>query len=160
MPPACRLSSTSSYAVKHNPWAYFSGSTQRAHCLRYDVPAGTSASGQLHSDVVYGHLPNVGLLVPNICHDAHNCSLRTADTWLRAWMRVIMAGPDYRSGHLAVVITFDEVEGTGTGTLLTTVVAPQLSHKTVTTTLNHDAWCRWMTDIVRARPLRSAATAP
>src|SRR4051794_31641252 len=115
MPSSCRTSAASPYAVKHNPWAYFSGSNQRRYCSRYDVPAGTSTYGPLHRDVVYGHLPNVGLLVPNLCHDAHDCSLATADSWLRTWMRVIMAGPDYRAGHLAVVITFDEVEGTGTG---------------------------------------------
>ncbi len=154
---SCRTTAASPYAVKHNPWTYFAD--HRALCTRYDVNAGGTTAGPLHSDAHYGRLPRVGLLVPNLCHDAHDCSLRTADAWLRQWLPVLQSGPDWRAGRLAIVITFDEVEGSGSGTLLTVVVAPQLSHKVVTTRLNHYSWCRWMTDSVGAAPLRSAASA-
>jgi hypothetical protein len=153
----CRQSSGGSYAARHNPWVYFAQG--RTACSRYDVDLGTPKAGALRNDVVYGRLPSVGLVVPNLCHDAHDCSLRTADTWLRQWVPLLQSGPDWRTGRLAVVITFDEVEGSGTGTLLTVVLAPQLSHKVVATRLDHYSWCRWMTDAVGAAPLRSAAGA-
>ena len=153
----CRQSSASPYAAKHNPWAYFA--QERANCGRYDVNSGGTQAGPLHSDTFYGRLPDVALLVPNLCHDAHACSLRTADTWLRQWIPVLQSGPDWRAGRLAIVVTFDEVEGTGTGTLLTVVMAPQLSHRVVSTRLDHYSWCRWMTDVAGAPPLRSAASA-
>jgi hypothetical protein len=147
------------YAVKHNPWAYFSDAASRRGCRSRDVPAGTPSAGILRTDIARGALPQVGLLVPDLCHDAHDCSLATADTWLRRWMQVILAGPDYRAGRLAVVITFDEVEGGGGGPLLTAVVAPPLRHRVVNSSLNHLSWSRWMTDLVGAAPLRSAGTA-
>jgi hypothetical protein len=57
------------------------------------------------------------------------------------------------------VVTFDEVEGSGGGSLLTVVVAPGLHGARVGAPLSHLSWCRWMTDLVGARPLRDAARA-
>jgi hypothetical protein len=74
-------------------------------------------------------------------------------------MSAVQAGPDWKAGRLAVVVTFDEVEGAGTGSLLTVVASPRLHHKVVSTRLDHYSWCRWMTDSVGAAPLRSAAHA-
>jgi acid phosphatase len=159
MSHGCQLAAAGRYGVKHNPWAYFSDAASRRSCLALDVPAGTVAAGALRTDVSRGALPTVGMLVPDICHDAHDCSLATADSWLRSWVRVLLAGPDYRAGRLAVVITFDEVEGSGTGSILTVVVAPGVRHRVVTGGLSHLSWARWMTDLVGARPLRQAAAA-
>jgi hypothetical protein len=155
----CQTTSAGPYAVKHNPWAYFSDPGPRQACLGHDVPAGTPAGGALRSAIARGALPQVGLLVPDLCHDAHDCSLATADAWLRGWMQLLLAGPDYRAGRLAVVITFDEVDGGGSGHLLTAVVAPALHRTVVDTSLSHLSWARWMTDLVGARPLRSAGGA-
>ena len=151
MPSNCARSSTGRYAVRHNPWAYFPDSTG---CARLDVPA-----DRINGDVATGQLPDVGLLIPDVCHDGHDCPLGQADGYLRDVMRGVMAGSDWRSGRLAVVITFDEVDGT-TGTLLTTVVAPTLHRVRVTALLDHYSWSRWMTDLVGAPPLRLAARAP
>ncbi len=159
MSSPCQQTSAGRYAVRHNPWAYFSDAAARTACRTNDVPAGSPTSGRLRNDIRRGVLPQVGLLVPDLCHDAHDCSLGTADLWLRRWMNLILAGPDYRAGRLAVVATFDEVESTATGTLLTVVVAPSLRHVVATSALSHYSWARWMTDLVGARPLRSAATA-
>jgi len=159
MPRACSRVGSGRYAVKHNPWAYFSRPASRAGCATHDVPAGTPRSGRLHSDVVSGRLPQVGLVIPDLCHDAHDCSLRTADSWLRSWLPVIMSGGDWRSGRLAIVVTFDEVEGRGKGVLLTAVLSPRLHGVRVATLLSHLSWSRWMTDLVGARPLPGAARA-
>jgi Phosphoesterase family len=124
MPGPCTLESTGDYAVKHNPWAYFADQAPRGNCRTSDQPAGTPTSGALHDDVQAGTLPTVGILIPNMCHDAHNCPLSAADDWLRQWLPAIMQGPDYRAGHLAIVITFDEDDRSGANTVLTTVIAP------------------------------------
>jgi acid phosphatase len=155
----CQTSPAGTYAVKHNPWPYFTDAASRRSCQSFDVPSGTITSGALRNDVVRGTLPHVGLLIPDLCHDAHDCSLATADAWLKSWMRVITAGPDYQSGRLVVVITFDEIEGTGTGSILTVVVTPTVRGRTVTSALNHLSWSRWMTDLVGAKPLRQGANA-
>jgi hypothetical protein len=86
----------------------FSNPVERQACRRFDVPAGTMTHGAFVRDVSRGDLPTVGMLVPNMCHNGHNCSLATADRWLRHRVRAVEAGPDFRSGRLTVVVTFDE----------------------------------------------------
>ncbi len=160
MPSPCALTATSTYAVKHNPWAYFSDAGPRANCRRNDVPAGTTSSGALRNDVVAGRLPNVGLLIPDICHDGHDCSLATADAWLKRWLSVVLQGPDYRAGRLAVVVTFDEDDHSGNNTVLTVVVSPGTSHVVSGTAYTHYSLTRYLAEITGTAPLRSAATAP
>src|SRR4051812_37211498 len=41
MPGHGVTTSSGRYAVKHNPWAYFTDTAERAGCRRYDVPAGS-----------------------------------------------------------------------------------------------------------------------
>jgi hypothetical protein len=160
MPAPCFLSATDRYAVKHNPWAYFSDPVSRAHCRKFDVPSGTAARGPLRSDVNAGRLPEVGMLVPDICHDAHDCSLGTADDWLRQWLRVVLAARDYRSGRLAIVVTFDEDDTTGSNHVLTTVISPYTSHVVSSAPYTHYSLTRYLAEIAGAPPLRAASTAP
>lgn len=160
MPSPCALSATSRYAVKHNPWTYFSDASSRAGCRRFDVPAGTSASGALRTDIDRGTLPTVGLLIPDICHDAHDCSLATADSWLKSWLTAMQRGPDYRAGRLAIVVTFDEDDSSGGNTVLTVVVSPRTSHVVVTSALTHYSLTRLLAELSGTTPLRAAAGAP
>ncbi|HKC26548.1 MAG TPA: alkaline phosphatase family protein [Jatrophihabitans sp.] len=157
----CQLSSSGNYAVKHNPWAYFNGSTQRSNCKAGDVPMGTTASGNLLKDINSGSLPNSGMMVPNLCNDAHNCSLGTADTWLKSWLPKLMAGPDYTSGKLTIVVTFDEDDSSAGNNVAFVVVDPRLNnaHKVVTTNGTHYSLTRWYDQNVGAALLRNAATA-
>ncbi|MCU1589551.1 MAG: putative hydrolase [Frankiales bacterium] len=160
MPGNCAQSATTKYAVKHNPWAYFSDAGPRASCRRFDVPAGTTASGALRHDIDAGTLPTVGLLVPDICHDGHDCSLATADGWLKSWLSVVMQGADYRSGRLAVVVTFDEDDTSSNNTVLTVVVSPYTAKVVSTRALNHYSLTRYLAELTGTTPLRAAATAP
>ena len=160
MPAPCSLAPSGRYAVKHNPWAYFSDPGPRAACRRFDVPAGTPTVGALRSDIDAGRLPTVGLLVPDLCHDGHDCSLATADSWLKTWLQVVRQGADYRSGRLAIVITFDEDDTRGDNTVLTVVVSPYTSHLVVTRALTHLSLARYFAELTGTAPLHAAATAP
>lgn len=159
MPGNCFRSSTASYAVKHNPWAYFSGARERANCRRHDVPMGTPKSGALAHDIAAGTLPRVGMAIPNICNDGHDCSLRTADKWLQRWLPKIFAGPDYTSGRVAVVVTFDEDDGSAANKVLTVVVSPRTGHVTARAYYTHYSWLRCADELLHLRPLRHAAAA-
>jgi acid phosphatase len=159
MPEPCTLEPAGRYAVKHNPWAYFSSSTSRDNCLRFDVPAGEPGNGALRGDVDAGALPTVGLLVPDLCNDGHDCPLSTADDWLHQWLPVIMDGPDYRAGDLAVVVTFDEDDHTADNLVLTTVVAPTVSQVVADAPLTHYSLSRYLTELGGVSPLGEAASA-
>ena len=160
MPSPCAQSSTGLYAVKHNPWTYFSDATSSASCRRYDVPAGTTAAGALRHDVDAGVLPNVGVLIPDICHDGHDCSLATADSWLEGWLTRVQQGPDYRAGRLAVVVTFDGDDAAGNNTVLTVVASPYTRSVVSTRAYTHYSLTRYFAEVVGTWPLRAAATAP
>ncbi len=153
MTEPCQVRDDGTYRVKHNPWPYFVD--ERAACAQRDVPLTTLAA-----DVDGGALPTVGLVIPDMCHDGHDCPLSDADPWLKDLLDSVLAGPDYQSGRLAVVVTFDEDEKGGQGAILTAVIAPRLSGVTVDAPLDHLAWNRWMTDLLGVDPLRDAATAP
>ena len=61
--------SSSGYAKKHNPGAYFS-----------NVPTSTSLPfSAFPTD--YTTLPTVSFVVPNQCNSMHDCSIATGDTW-------------------------------------------------------------------------------
>ncbi|MDP9219412.1 MAG: alkaline phosphatase family protein [Actinomycetota bacterium] len=60
-------------------------------------------------DVDAGALPNVGWLAPSNRNNAHRPSTPDmADAWLQQVLPRIMAGPDYQSGQLVIVISTDE----------------------------------------------------
>ena len=148
----CQRENAGRYAVRHNPWTYFPEG--RAACEQRDLPLAALAE-----DTAAGTLPTVGLVIPDLCHDGHDCPLSDVDPWLDGVLAPVLAGADYRSGRLAVVVTFDEVEN-GEGDLLTVVIAPRLKGTEVTAPLDHLALNRWLTDLRGAGPLREAADAP
>ena len=156
MPQACALTADGRYAVKHNPWAYFSAPASRTNCQQFDVPAGTPEQGALHDDVLAGALPTIGMLIPDLCNDGHDCSLQVADDWLHQWLAFVMAGPDYRAGQLAIVVTFDEDDRTAGNTVLTTVIAPAVS-KVASTPLDHYSLSRYLAELAAVPPLGEAA---
>lgn len=149
----CDQAGAGEYAVKHNPWAYFTD--ERSACAQGDV-----SLTQLTADARSGALPNVGLVVPNLCHDGHDCGLDVADSWLSGWVGSVTSGPDFRSGRLAVVITFDEDDRSQANRVLTVVVSRGLHGVTVTARLTHLNLCRWLSDVGGGRPLRGAAGVP
>jgi phosphatidylinositol-3-phosphatase len=152
----CQLTSSGTYAVRHNPWAYFTDTAERDGCKSFDVP-----EVQLASDVSNGALPNVGMVVPDLCHDAHDCSLGTADDWFKSRMQAIMAGPDWASGHLAVVLTADEAAyASPDNRVLTVVMHPSLDSTVVSTPLTHYSLTALLDDVIGAAPRNNAATAP
>jgi len=154
MPGNCALDDGGDqYVVRHNPWTYFVGG--RAACDRFDVPG-----DQLYSAAESGRLPNIGLVIPNTCNDAHDCALAIADDWLHKTMEKVLAGPDWRSGHLAIVITADEDDYNADNLVLTTVVHPGLHHVVVDAPLTHLSLSAFLSEVVHRPPLRQAAHAP
>ncbi|HZY01498.1 MAG TPA: alkaline phosphatase family protein [Dermatophilaceae bacterium] len=141
------------YAVKHNPWAYFVN--ERGTCQKYDVPV-----DQLGRAIATGTLPNVGMVIPNLCNDAHDCSLGTADTWFKGWMAKVFNGPDWKSGHLAVVLTADEDDRSAGNTVLTVVIHPSQRAHVVTAALTHYSLTRLYEDVAGMPYLFGAASAP
>ena len=152
MTQPCQTSPAGTYAVKHNAWAYFR--SERSLCRRHDVPVRS-----LRYDARSGHLPTLGMVVPDLCHDAHDCPLGEADDWLRAHLGPLTRGPDWKAGRLAIVITADEDDDHHGNRILTVVADPALHHKVVTRPLDHYSLSRSYAQVAGVAPLRHARTA-
>jgi hypothetical protein len=155
MPQPCDAGFAGEYDVNHNPWAYFP--SEAASCRANDVPAGTPAGGALADVARGGALPNVGLLTPNLLHDGHDGTLAQADAWLRGWIPVLMSGPDWRSGRLAIVVVFDEGETTEQVPFV--LMAPGLSGVKISESANQYALTRLIDAVIGVPPLRQAGSA-
>lgn len=156
MPQPCDTSSSGTYDVNHNPWAYFP--SEAAGCRAGDVPAGNPGGGALASDVRSGRLPTIGLITPSLAHDGHDGSLGQADAWLHSWIPVLQSGPDWKSGQLAIVVVFDE--GDTNQQVPFVLIAPGVSGAVMSQPADHYALTRLIDGIIGAQPLRQAASAP
>jgi acid phosphatase len=143
------------YVARHNPWTYFPG--ERADCRKYDHPF-----TQFDQAVSQGSLPDIAFAIPNNCHNAHDddCDLGDADQWFKAQMTKVLAGPDYRSGKLAVVLTADEDDRHSGNRVLTVVIHPSQSRRVVDQSLTHYSLCRLFSEVSHTAPLGKAQTAP
>jgi acid phosphatase len=160
MPGACHLYDfpdqsigTPTYAVRHNPWAYFPRG--RTHCLAHNRTLAPFAR-----DAAHNALPDVGLLIPDLDHDAHDGSLAAADSWLKQQLTPVLRSTDFTSGKLVVVVTADEDDRHSGNVVLTSVLTPRTSHKVVYTPLTHYSLTRFIAQILGVEPLRKGATAP
>jgi hypothetical protein len=153
MPQSCATKDgDSGYAVRHNPWAYFIN--ERDICQRYDVPV-----DRLAGAIAGGTLPNVGMVIPSLCNDAHDCPLGTADAWFKSLMTKIFDGPDWMSGHLAVVLTADEDDKSSDNRVLTVVIHPSQKSNVVTSPLTHYSLTRLLEEVAGTPFLFGAGSA-
>jgi hypothetical protein len=86
------------YAKKHDPFAYFPSVADDPQQRARIVPL----TG-LATDLRMGALPSFSLVVPDLCHSMHDCSVRTGDTWLRRIVPPLLSLPDS-----VVFVVFDE----------------------------------------------------
>jgi acid phosphatase len=69
-----------------------------------------------------------------------------------------MSGPDWRGGHLAIAVVFDE--GDTVNHVPFVLIAPGISGAVISKPVNHYALTRLIDKIIGAPPLRQAADAP
>ncbi len=154
-PAPCDRAPASAYQVKHNPWPYFVD--ERTACLRNDV-----STAAFSRDARANALPTVGMLVPDMCHDAHDCPLSAADAWLHQQLPAVLGSQDFRSGHLLVVVTADSDDRSAGNAVLTVVLHRSLQgrHQVVSSALDHLSLARLYAQVCHTAPLRDAARAP
>jgi hypothetical protein len=86
------------YAKKHNPFAYFRDVVKDPARLARLVPL-----AQLGPDLRSGALPNFSLVVPDLCHSMHDCSVSVGDKWLRSQLGRLLKLP-----NTVLFVLFDE----------------------------------------------------
>jgi phosphatidylinositol-3-phosphatase len=115
------------FAKKHVPFLYFARDVSHVHPLT-----------SFHRT----QLPDFAFVVPDLCHDMHDCSIATGDAWLRRFVTPLLSLPD-----TAIFVVFDEgrggravaAEALGTAVRLGSVFASPTDHYGLLRTLE-DAW--------------------
>ena len=110
------------YARKHNVIALLSDVVNDTAQRNNLVPF-----SQFAVDLAAGTLPNYSMLVPNLCNDAHDCPLSTADAWLKTNIEPLIASPTFQRDGL-LIIAFDEAVSDSTkggGRIAWVVVSPK-----------------------------------
>jgi hypothetical protein len=99
------------YAVRHNPFMYFSSITGAADCAQHVVDL-----SRLSTDLASASTtPNLSYITPNLCHDGHDApcvdgqpgGLTSVNTWLQTWVPKILSSAAYKNDGM-LVITADE----------------------------------------------------
>jgi phosphatidylinositol-3-phosphatase len=139
------------------PFLYFSDLRTRA--LRSTVPL-----DRFFRDLRSGMLPAFSLVIPDLCHDMHSCSIADGDRWLRGFM-----APLLRPGALAhsvLFLVFDEGRWSdrrgGGGRVAAVVVGPLVRpHSVSYAPLSHYSLLRTIEDAWKLPPLgRSGSARP
>ncbi len=93
---------TNGYVRRHCPLSFLSdvvnSTVQRNNLVPFT---------QFAKDLTNRTLPQYSFIVPNICNDAHNCSLTTADNWLKTKIAPLIASSTFQNGGLLIIL-FDE----------------------------------------------------
>jgi phosphatidylinositol-3-phosphatase len=99
------------YARRHVPWANFS-----------NVPAADSEQFSQFGAGGYASLPTVSFVIPDVCHDMHDCSVATGDQWLRQHLTGYLSWA--MSHDSLLILTWDE-DDSGNGNHIVTIFAGQ-----------------------------------
>jgi len=112
------------YARKHNIFALLSDVAHDSAQARNLVPF-----TQLATDVAGNTLPDYAFIIPNLCNDAHDCPLKTADAWLREHIDPLVRSDVFQRENDLLIIVFDEsrVDDTaGGGRIPCVIVSPKV----------------------------------
>jgi hypothetical protein len=134
------------YARKHSPWADFS-----------TVPAGANQPlSAMPSD--YARLPTVSFVIPNLCHDMHDCSIAEGDDWMRQNLDPYAQWG--RTHHSLLVVSFDESESKGGDNhIVTFAVGSDVAPGPITERADHYRLLRTLEDLYGLPPLGHSAAA-
>jgi len=102
--PGYTGASSGRYVKRHVPFLYFRDVLASPSRRKRVVPL-----RQLSRDLAAGRLPSFSLVVPDLCHDMHDCPVATGDAWLTRFLKPLLRST--RLSNSVVFVVFDETEG-------------------------------------------------
>ncbi len=133
------------YERKHNPWVDFSNLPKSVNQPFSAFPTD------------YRELPEVSFVTPNMCHDMHDCSVRTGDTWLKKNLDGYARWAVKHNSLL--VVTFDENAGGTVNQIPTVIVGQKVRPGLYGEWMNHYTLLRTIQDAYGLAPLGYSAQA-
>jgi hypothetical protein len=128
-----------SHARKHNPWVNFP-----------DLPEEINQPYSALPDD-YADLPTVSVVVPDLCHDMHDCGVAAGDQWASEQL------PGYvdsvQTHDSLLVVTWDESEGRRDDNLIPTfLVGPMVQAGDTAQRIDHYSILRTIEDMYALHP--------
>ena len=159
MPGRCfRGGSAGDYAKKHDPFAYYDRITSAPRRCSKIVPY-----GELAKDMHRGRLPKFVWISPNLCHDMHDCSVKTGDQFLAGLVPPLLRA---LGRHGVLFLTWDEGSSDrgccagASGGHIVTIVAGRDVRKGARSGVPYDHYSvlRTISELLHIAPLRNAAS--
>jgi hypothetical protein len=134
------------YVRRHNPWVDFD-----------NVPASANQPlTAMPSD--YALLPTVSVVVPDLCHDMHDCPVATGDSWAREILTPYLQWAATHNSML--VVTFDENDNNeDTNHIPTFVAGPMVRPGVTDQRIDHYSVLRTLEDMYGLPPIGEAINA-
>jgi phosphatidylinositol-3-phosphatase len=139
MPSPCYVGDTTLYAQRHMPFPYYA-SARGTSCATNVVPMDSLAADLASNSYRYVWL------TPNLCNDAHDCPIGTADAWLASMIPMIQSSPGYQAGGVIFVL-FDENEG-GASSMPAIVISQALNQVSDSTPYDHRSYLAGVQDLL------------
>jgi phosphatidylinositol-3-phosphatase len=126
------------YVRRHNPWVNFS-----------NVPAAVNRPyAAFPSD--FSRLPTLSFVIPNLCHDMHDCPKAQGDAWLKREFAGYVAWA--RKHNSLFILTFDEDNKTGGNRIATIVAGAEVRPGAYATRVDHYDLLRTLQQMYGLRP--------
>ena len=164
-----KANAAGNYAPKHDPFLYFKDMQVAALCAQHNVDFGSFAA-----DLAAGTYRYMWI-TPNLTSDGHDPdpavggvpaeTLKTADTWTKSTIEMIMASPVYQSNGV-IFLTWDEAEGrSGAGSndkIPMVVISPKLKGAQLksTTAYTHKSYLATVEDLLMLPRLGTVTNEP
>ena len=125
------------YARKHNPWVDFSNVAASRNVRFSTFPTD------------YSTLPKVSFVIPNLCHDMHNCSVSTGDTWLKNNLGKYAGWA--RTHNSLLIVTFDEDDHSASNHIATVFYGAHIARGAYSEHITHYTVLRTLESLNRLR---------
>ncbi|MFL5960624.1 MAG: alkaline phosphatase family protein [Gaiellaceae bacterium] len=130
------------YAKKHDPFLYFRAVVDSRARRDRVVPF-----TRLTRDIARHRLPDLALVIPNLCNDMHDCSVATGDAWLKEHVVPHLHSPELRGGVVFVVFDEGTSDTGGGGRVEALALGPTVRHgSTFRRATNHYGLLRTIED--------------
>src|SRR5216117_876230 len=104
MPSNCYGSNSGNYAVRHNPFVYYSDIANNATRCNQVVPAGAAGSALVSDLASTSTASNYMWFTPDTCNDMHDCDVPTGDAYLSVLVPLILASNVFLTERAALLL--------------------------------------------------------
>lgn len=141
------LVDTRTYAVKHNPFAYYGGV----------CPANVVPFDHFQQDLA-SNAPRFVWITPDLCNDSHDCPVQTGDAWLASTVPQIITSSAWKANGVLFIV-WDEADDARSNEVAALVIAPKMKAHTSAAPYDHYSLLATIEDRLGVSRLGDAARA-